>query len=324
MRARIWLITATAVLLTGASAFGQSIVSARSGAIHHVEGRALIDGQVVETDFAEFPNLRSGSVLATELGRIEMLLTPGVIFRMGPESSVRMISNSLADTQLEFLDGTALIEVVELLDDNAVAVFHNGSAIQPLRAGLYRIDAAPNELRVYDGRALLTRGDNKLTVKKGRMVHLGDTLLASEKFDTKTGDELYRWASRRSSYLAMANVSSARSYDQMGMAFGSGFVWNPYFGIFTYVPRRGMHYSPFGWSFYSPYTVVQAYERPSQSSSNASGGSSSGAGASSGPVAGGGGGLAAGSAASSPSGRPSPPSSGDAPARPGPVRREQR
>jgi len=49
-----------------------------------------------------------------------------------------------------------------------------------------------------------------LTLKDAKELNLGG-VWAVNKFDNKTGDAFYRWASRRASYLAMANVSSARS-----------------------------------------------------------------------------------------------------------------
>src|SRR5208283_1945205 len=43
-----------------------------------------------------------------------------------------------------------------------------------------------------------------------------------------------------------------------GTPYGS-WAWNPYFGMFTYLPGLGYGYNPFGWAFYSPYTVGMLY-----------------------------------------------------------------
>ena len=75
------VVAFAALLLAASAAFGQSIVSVRSGAVHYVEGRVLMDGQPLDLKFAQFPNLAEDGVLRTELGRAEMLLTPGTIFR---------------------------------------------------------------------------------------------------------------------------------------------------------------------------------------------------------------------------------------------------
>lgn len=36
-------------------------------------------------------------------------------------------------------------------------------------------------------------------------------------------------------------------------------AWNPYYGMFTYLPGSGFGYSPFGWAIYSPATVGSLY-----------------------------------------------------------------
>lgn len=253
---------AVVVVLFATAAFAQSIVSARSGAIHHLEGHALIDGDVIATKFAEFPNLQESSVLRTERGRVEMLLTPGVIVRMSEYSALRMISSRLSDTRLELLEGSVLIEAMEILQDNAITLFCNGSSIQLLDEGLYRIDASPPQLRVFKGKVQVVSGDQILTAKKGKLVDLGGVLLAT-KFDTNVGDSLHRWSSRRSGYLAMANVSAARSLSNWGVPWSSsGWRWNQYFGMFTFIPHRGMYRSPFGYSYWSPRQVYQTYYVP--------------------------------------------------------------
>src|SRR6185437_3042212 len=36
-------------------------------------------------------------------------------------------------------------------------------------------------------------------------------------------------------------------------------AWNPWFGMFTYMPFNGMYYSPFGFGYFSPFTVGSLY-----------------------------------------------------------------
>ncbi len=267
MRLRTSLIPAmiAAAVFTAMPVAAQSIVSARSGAIHHIEGQASIDGKPLELKFAEFPNLGNGSVLETQRGRAEMLLTPGVIVRLGEDSAVRMVSNRLTDTRVEFLKGSVLVEAMEILKDNAITFFSNGATISLVKEGLYRFNSEPAELRVYKGKARVRKGDEVLTAKKNKVVELGDFLVAA-KFDAKQGDSLYRWSSRRSGYLAMANLSAARSLNRWGMSWRtSGWRWNPYFGMFTYIPASGMFNSPFGYSFWSPRQVYMVYNPPQPS-----------------------------------------------------------
>ena len=250
-----------AVLACAHLAWGQSVISAHSGVIHYIEGDAAVDGAAIHPKLTEFPDLKPGQELATTDGRAEVLLTPGVFLRLAENSSVRMISNSLADTRLEMLSGTALIEVGQLLRNNAIAIEVRGAQIALPKQGLYRVDAEPARLRVYEGEARVTASSGKIDVKRGRELDLDVPALEARNFDVKSTDAFYRWSARRSEYVAQANVISARTASSSG--YSSGFVsggygswaWNPWFGMFTYMPASGIYFSPFGSSFYSPAAI---------------------------------------------------------------------
>jgi hypothetical protein len=232
--------------------------------IHYVEGDVTIDGGAVHPKFAEFPDVKPGQVLATEEGRVEVLLTPGVFLRLTENSSVRMISNSLADTRMKVVSGSALIEVGELLEHNAIAFDAAGAHITFAKKGLYRIDADPARLRVYDGQAGVYLGADSLIARKGHAIDLDAAKLVDARFDVKDTDSFYRWGARRADYVAAANLISARvaSNSDYSSGFSSGttgWSWNPYFGMFTFVPANGVYFSPFGAAFYSPAAVNYYY-----------------------------------------------------------------
>lgn len=266
------------LLVVGASSYAQSVISAHSGVVQYTEGDVTIDNQAIHPKFAQFPDLKPNQVIATEEGRVELLLTPGVFLRLAENSSVRMVSNSLSDTRLAFLSGSALIEVAELLPNNAITFDVSGTPVVLAHKGLYRIDAGntasePVSVRVYDGQARVGAESAALTLHKGHEVALksdapnGDALLAST-FDTKDIDGFYRWSSRRSEYVADANVTSAHVANDprssgyvegVGSSAGS-WSWNPWFGMFTYMPGgNGMYTSPFGSTYYSPAMMQMVY-----------------------------------------------------------------
>jgi hypothetical protein len=246
-------------LIGAASAWGQNAISAHSGMIHYVEGRVLLDGQPVEPKATEFPEVKKDQTLATEEGRAEVLLTPGVFLRLSEDSSLRMISSRLSDTSFEIVSGDALIEVMDLLKDNAIAVQFKGATASVAKRGLYRFDADKGNLRVYEGEIGLTFGDQNIVARKGKEVKVGDGIQATN-FDPKDTDPFYRWAERRSEYIATANVSAARQAGSMGLLSSAGsWAYNPYYGMFTYLPGTGYGYSPFGWAYYSPLTVGNYY-----------------------------------------------------------------
>jgi FecR protein len=251
------------LLLGSASAWAQNVISARSGMVNHVEGSVLLDGTTIQPKFGQFPAVGNGHTLVTKEGRAEVLLTPGVFLRLAENSSFRMISDRLSDTSLEVLSGEVLFEVSDLLKDNAVTVKYKDASVALEKHGLYRFDADSGTLEVYDGQARVTSGDKTMTAKKHKRVQL-DAGLEAKNFDTKDTDAFYRWASRRSEYIATANVSAAHSAGASGFFSGGGlgvssWAWNPWFGSFTYLPGAGYGYSPFGWAYYSPYTVGYLY-----------------------------------------------------------------
>lgn len=267
------------VLLLATSAWAQNVISAHSGVIQWVEGTVVKDGQPVHLKVSEVQDVKNDQTLAAEEGRAEVLLTPGVFLRIKENSSFRMVSNKRSDTRIEVLSGTALFEVGELLQDNAVTVLSKGAEIALLKKGLYRIDSDPARLRVFDGEARVSASDgDPLTVRKGREVMLGSALEA-RNFDTKETDEFYRWSSRRDQYVTQANIASATTARDLGyggllgngMAYtGTGvgmpmgsWAWNPWFGMFTYLPYNGISYSPFGYAFFSPGYVNYFYQQPS-------------------------------------------------------------
>ncbi len=261
MRMRHLLLPLTAALLA-VPAGAQSIVSARSGAVHYVEGTAFVDGEKLVVEHSKFYQLKPGDVFKTGEGRAEILLTPGVILRIAEDSSVEMVSNELSDTRVKVRDGSALVEVMEILDGNKVTFLQGDATVELRKPGLYRFDSDPAQLRVYKGKAAVREDGRELLAKKNRVVELEDTLVAA-KFDAKQDDALYRWSSRRSGYLAMANLSAARRLNNWGSSWNSsGWAWNPYFGMFTFVPSYGSFMSPFGYSYWSPRRVYVVYSAP--------------------------------------------------------------
>ena len=117
------------ISLAAVSAWGQNAISARSGMVNHVEGQVLLDGKTVEPKFGEFPQVNNEQILSTGEGRVEVLLTPGVFLRMAENSSFKMLSNKLSDTAVELQSGSAMIEVDELLKDNAITLHFKDATV---------------------------------------------------------------------------------------------------------------------------------------------------------------------------------------------------
>ena len=135
-------------LIAATSMWGQSVISAHSGVIHLAEGQVTVDGKDVQQKFGEFGDVKTGQVLATQDGRAEVLLTPGVFLRVNENSSFRMVQNKLVDTRIEIVSGTAMIQVSELLEDNSITLLYHDTTVNLTKKGLYRVDADQGTLRV--------------------------------------------------------------------------------------------------------------------------------------------------------------------------------
>ena len=240
-------------------------VPPQPGTINYIEGQSAIGGQALGEKSVGSAELAAGQSLSTQDGRVEILLTPGIFFRVDNHSSVRMISPGLADTVLALQKGRAMVEVADIRPENNVRVSEGAASTQLLKAGLYDFDADRGQIRVFDGRAIVQMAGHQIELKSGRQLNLNAKgKLKARKFDKKTyTDDFYRWASLRSSYLAEANVDAARTYGGgVGWSptpfYGNGWYWDPSFDAYTFIPDDGIFFDPFGWGFYSPWYAYGA------------------------------------------------------------------
>jgi len=277
-----WSLGIALGTLAAGSACAQYVISSHSGVIQHVEGRAFLGDKPIEPKFGQFPDIKENQEFRTEDGRAEILLTPGVFLRLGDNSSIRMLSTRLVDTRVELLSGSAIIESNEMPKDNGIELVYKKDSVRLQKQGLYRLDTEPGRFSVFEGEAVVTDPSGQLTLRSGKRTNLAGVLMA-ENFDRKADDQdaLYRWSDRRASYVAQANVASATSANSSsggygnygnygGLGFGGyglgsgygpflgGWAFNPLFGMYTYMPYSGFGYSPFGYTYYSPTTVVYA------------------------------------------------------------------
>jgi hypothetical protein len=212
------------------------------GTINYVEGSVAIDHQAVTQQAIGQAALDPGQVLTTEHGRAEVLLTPGIFFRVDDNSAVTMVSPDLTKTVVELNQGRALVEVDQIYKQNDVQVVVNGKRTQLLKVGLYEFNAAKGNVEVFDGKAAVQeQGDKWQTVKGSHELALSDgTNLKPQDFNANVGkDDLYNWSSLRSNYLAQAGGGMAGSYDN------PGWYWDPYaYGYAFFGPYP--YWSPFG------------------------------------------------------------------------------
>jgi hypothetical protein len=247
-------------LLAAFPAAGQSVVSTHSGVVYFFAGTVFIGDQKLEQKFGRFPDIGEGRELRTETGRAEVLLTPGVILRVAENSTIRMLSNKLADTQVELLSGSAILESNDPPKDTAVTLIHKKWQMRLPRPGVYRIDSTPPHVQVFKGEVeVAAEGQkDKVPVKEGETLPLADVLL-TDRSTAPDSDSFKAWAMNRSQAIASDNATAAEIIDdpnQFDTASGLAS------GGFTYFPPTGMPSlgigNPYGLSFWSPYQPTLA------------------------------------------------------------------
>lgn len=254
------------VLIGSAGAWAQNPHPARPGSINYVEGVASIGTQALAPNSAGSIELEKGQTLTTEDGKVEVLLTPGVFLRLADNSSVRMVSHELANTEVAIEKGRAAVEVLDIHKENNIRIDLNDTSTKLLNKGLYEFDAGQNQVRVFKGKAEVYAGDRKVTLTSERALTLNTGgKLKAQNFDTrKYEDDFFRWSALRSGYLSEASADEARVYVGAGPGwygpnwYGPGWYWDPNFLAYTFLPGDGIFYSPFGWGFYSPIFVYRS------------------------------------------------------------------
>lgn len=234
----------------------------RPGTLNFLEGKVSVNGQEVTSKSIGAADVPSGSILRTETGKAELLLTPGVFLRLGSDSEIRVVSSGLMDTRISVNRGVALLEANDVRKENRIQIATPGLNSTVKDEGLYRFDATRPSVAVFKGKAEVRQGDEKVDVKKGKEVVASDAPLEAQKFDikeAKKSDELYQWSNLRSKYLAEASAATAqRVLMQPSIWAGSGWYWNPWLRTYSWLPSGSAFYSPFGYGFYSPWS----YSRP--------------------------------------------------------------
>ena len=252
--------------LTASHGWADTTHMARPGSINYVEGQATIGTEVLSSASVGAVEVAADQVLATQAGKVEMLLTPGVFFRLDGNSAVKMVSPGLANTEVELQKGRAIVEAIDVHKENNIRVSLSGGLVTVLKNGLYEFDADRGEVRVFSGELDVHIGSQDLKLKDKHFAPISTTApLKAQGFETRLyEDDFYRWSALRSGYLSEASVDTARLYVGTGPGWygpgwvGWGWYWNPWFGAYTFLPADGIFWSPFGWGYYSPLVIYRS------------------------------------------------------------------
>jgi len=232
-------VLAFSLLAAGAAlslpAYGQAVISTRSGLVHFFDGTVSVAGQPLETRFGKFAEIPEGADLRTEQGRAEILLTPGVVLRVGEKSAIRMVATALANTRVELLAGSAILESAEPAAGTSVTLTYKNWNIRQAHAGVYRVYDDPSKLQVREGEVEVAAvGDAPVTVGKG-MVLAFEKILTPEESPAEPADAFTDWADGRAQSISTDNAIAADIQDPATMS-GTSIPAD----AFTYFPMLGL------------------------------------------------------------------------------------
>ena len=244
-------VYALLVLAAGAAfalpAYAQAVISTRSGLVHFFEGAVFVAGQPLEARLGRFAIVPEGAELRTEQGRAEVLLTPGVFLRVSEKSAIRMISSALADTRVQVVAGSAIVDSVDPGAGTSVTLIYEGWIVRQAAKGAYRIDCDPARVWVQEGEAQVSTSGGGAPISVGRGMDLPlAAVLVPEKSDGEPRDGLSAWADGRTQSIAADNAIAANIEDPATLS-GSGYPMDS----FTYFPMLG--FPSYGASLSNPY-----------------------------------------------------------------------
>ena len=261
-----------------AQEFSEYFVSAKSGAVNYVEGRPLVyrfDQQKARIVTAR-SQLQQGDRLETgEIDRAEILLNPGSYLRVSRNTSLQMINGAYYGMQFSVSKGTVVLESAAFNGKvHSLKVSTPSGDIVILKEGLYRFDVNPEtkvEVLVHKGKGKwLKNGKEVASLGAGKRYSLdnsptgGPIKVAKLDKSNKDPDEMDQWSKRRAEFLVASNSRLSpglwsSAYTNYNYSFRGGWVFNPFFNSFTFVPFDGMLYSPYGYSYQMFYPVRYGY-----------------------------------------------------------------
>lgn len=241
------------------------VISAKAGGINAITGGATVYPRG-ESDWHQLSitdDLESGDRVRTAYdGRVEILLNPGSYLRLGGNSEVELLDNTLENLEVRLLRGTAIVEATgaDGLELNiGISTPHTRLAI--VRQGLYRLNVVPEdatELIVRKGRVVLSdsqkiKGGNKVVFNA---TNVSVAKLTKEEKKLKDKEEVDVWSKERAETLAKANRRISER--MLNSAFAAFTDTDPFsrgrLGFWFYnTSSRCYTFLPFYYGWGSPY-----------------------------------------------------------------------
>lgn len=272
--AKIFVAAFALLSLASIAVNAQHLISSKAGFVNRSEGKVFIlrvdseDGAKGRVSLGT--QMRDGDRIITEADSYaEVLLSPGSYIRLNENSEIRAVNTSLSQTRFEIVKGSAIAEVATAFEqvtaiskNSPLEIITPHGAVSIAKDGLYRFDAIETNtlVQVRQGELFIGGRDQFLAGKatkigRGKAVKLiGGPVNNSDiaKVNKDVSDKFDAWSFNRANTLMAANVSALRRSRTMGN-LSYGWLYDSFYNCYTFIPRRGLWYSPYGFGFFSSY-----------------------------------------------------------------------
>jgi hypothetical protein len=136
------------------------------------------------------------------------------VLRIGPNSSIQLLSEDITNIRIELLDGSSIIDWNSGSEDRPIRLTHGESEIELHKRGQYRFDAYADrdaQLRVFQGQAGLMLEGVRVAAHSGQAITFGSGQV--EGFDAEQTDSFDDWQEERAQFIEDVN-SLARTRNQ--------------------------------------------------------------------------------------------------------------
>jgi hypothetical protein len=260
----LFVIFATLMLsaVTGNTAFAQHLISSKAGFVNHTTGKVFILRQdSVEGEKGRVSlgtQMREGDKISTDTnGFAEVLLNPGSYLRLDEESEVRAVNTNLSQVRFELIKGSAIVEIGEIDKKLPVEIMTPHGALFITKTGLHRFDTkgemtlvAVRQGEIYLGTREEVLANKAFKIGRGKVAQLTGTATPNlAKIDKDlAADNFDIYSFNRAEKLMAANQMALRQSRRSG-SLAYGWIYDPFFSCYTYIPRRGWFWSPYGFGF---------------------------------------------------------------------------
>ncbi|MFN7949113.1 MAG: FecR domain-containing protein [Blastocatellia bacterium] len=256
------------------SASAQYLASTKAGFVNRVEGKVMI--QRAGHEFNEAGRASLGTqmkdgdqLITTASSRAELLLSPGSWLRLDGSTRVRAISTRFSGMRFEILSGSAIAEVsaeenATIKRENPLEIVTPHGSMNIARTGVYRFDVKDGytNATAYNGELYLGTREQLLAktapkVGRGKFAHLtGSNAAAPEiaKVDADVTDGFFDWSFQRAETLVAAH-RSVLSRSSSLTSLSSGWIFDPFYNCYTYIPFNRRFYTGYGFGFYSSFSA---------------------------------------------------------------------